>query len=163
MEQLSLVQKLAWSSFLVGHHVVARKIDRAMMSANVASLETYNLLLLLECSPNRRLRMAEIAENLVSSKSGLTRFVDKLELQGLIVRESNMNDRRSIYAVITDKGIAERERAWPVYQQAIYEYFAALYSEEELRLLDDMVLRLTDGTTSWLRKDLGATAKAYKS
>ncbi len=58
------------------------------------------------------------------SRSGLTRLADRLEREGLIERHACSKDRRSTHVALTPLGLAERERAWPVYREVIKAEFA---------------------------------------
>lgn len=129
--KLSKAHRGAWAGLLFVHSRLVRQINARLAEADAVSLDVYDLLLMLEESPKRRLRMSELAERVLLSRSGMTRFVDRLEKDGLIRREPDEADRRAMYAVLTKKGLKERERAWPPYSKALQEYFAPVLSEEE--------------------------------
>lgn len=139
--RLSKAHRGAWVGLLFVHSRLLRQIDARLEKADVISLDVYDLLLMLEESPKGRLRMSELAERVLISRSGMTRFVDRLEKDGLLKREPDAKDRRSMYAVVTKKGLKERERAWPVYSKAIQELFASKLSEDEARQLSDTLKR----------------------
>jgi len=128
---LTEVHKQAWVAFLLSNAKIVREIDRRIGAAGVVDMASYDVLLQLEDAPDRRMKMTDLAEAVIFSKSGITRLVDRLEKDGLIERQSCPSDRRRVHAALTDKGLAERERAWPAYQQAIAELFAAHMSEKE--------------------------------
>lgn len=79
--------------------------------------------------------MHELARAVVLSRSGLTRLVDRLEVEGLLARERSWDDRRGAYAVLTPDGLEALRQSWPIYAQGISEYFARHLSEDELRIL----------------------------
>lgn len=133
--RLGRAQQDAWIAFFVGHGQLTRKIERDLAQAGQPGLEVYDVLLALELAPERRLKMSELADRLVYSRSGLTRMVDRLERAGWVQRASCPADRRAIHAVLTDAGLAVREAAWPAYRDAIQEHFGALLSEDEARHL----------------------------
>jgi DNA-binding MarR family transcriptional regulator len=134
--------KRAWVALVVSYHVVARKIDRAMRDAGVISLDVYDALLTLEDAPDRRLKMSELADAVLLTRSGITRLTDRLERDGLIQRVHCPADRRVTYASLTDKGLEERIRAWEVYREKIAEHFASQITSEEASMVACVLGRL---------------------
>ena len=135
-EHLSDQHLAAWRSFLKAHAILIDRIDRDLVMAKLPSLSTYDVLIELYEAPGHRLRMHELAERVVLSRSGLTRLVDRLEAEGLLKRDRSGTDRRGAYAVISDQGIAALRRTWPVYARGIAEYFAQWLTLEEAQLLE---------------------------
>ncbi len=118
-------QKNAWAGFFVAHGRITRKIDDMLKKAGCVSMDVYDVLLTLEIAEGGRLIMSELASRVLLTRSGMTRLTDRLEKQGLLMRQSCPNDRRAIHIVITEKGIRERERAWEVYRAGITQHFAS--------------------------------------
>lgn len=125
----------AWRTFLKVHANVIDKIDHDLLVAKCMPLSSYDVLIELYEAPGQRLRMYELAERVVLSRSGLTRLVDRLEAQGYLTRDRSGTDRRGAYAVITEQGIAAMRQAWPVYAKGITKYFAQWLTTEEAQLL----------------------------
>jgi DNA-binding MarR family transcriptional regulator len=136
-EKLSEQHLAAWRAFLKAHAVVIDNIDHDLVSAERLPLSSYDVLIELYETPERRLRMYELAERVVLSRSGLTRLVDRLEAEGFLTRDRSGTDRRGAYAVITEQGIAALRRTWPVYARGISEYFAQWLTLEQAALLQD--------------------------
>ena len=126
----------AWRTFLKVHANVIDKIDHDLLVAKCMPLSSYDVLIELYEAPGQRLRMYELAERVVLSRSGLTRLVDRLEAEGLLIRDRSGTDRRGAYAVITEQGIAALRRTWPIYARGIAEYFAQWLTPEEAELLE---------------------------
>ena len=139
MQYVDQRQLRAWQIFLTTHARVIEQIERELAEADELPLSSYDVLLALVEAPNRRLRMHELAEAIVLSRSGLTRLVDRLEQDGLLKRDRSGPDRRATYAVLTLKGFRAFRRAWPVYAQGIRKYFVQALSEEELGELTRML------------------------
>ncbi|MBN9504285.1 MAG: hypothetical protein BGO01_03870 [Armatimonadetes bacterium 55-13] len=139
---LSEVEKKAWVSYLLSSARITRDVDRRLHEAGVVDLTIYDILLRLEEAPDRRMKMTDLADASVFSKSGITRLVDRLEKDGLIERQSCPADRRRVHAWLTEKGLEERKRAWPVYRAAIYELFTTQMAESELASLGDILEKL---------------------
>src|SRR5947209_4747658 len=114
-EHLSDQHLAAWRAFLKAHAIIINRIDRDLAAAELPPLSTYDVLIELYEAPEHRLRMHELAQRVVLSRSGLTRLVDRLEAEGLLIRERSGADRRGAYAVVTEEGIAALRRTWPVY------------------------------------------------
>ncbi|AIE86137.1 MarR family winged helix-turn-helix transcriptional regulator [Fimbriimonas ginsengisoli] len=143
--ELTSAQKEAWIAFFVAHGALSKKIDRDMVEAGVVPMDTYDILLTLEMAPEKRLRMSELADRALLSRSGITRLVDRLERDGLLGRQSCPSDRRACHAVITEKGLAERERAWPVYRKSIAQHFASHLTEDEALKVTEVFSRMHVG------------------
>jgi DNA-binding MarR family transcriptional regulator len=141
-KELGADVKNAWTSFVVSHSVVTRKIDKRLAEAGLPSLDVYDVLLTLENADNGRLRMSALAEQVMLSRSGITRLVDRLEKEGLLKRHDCPSDRRATYAVITEKGLALRRKMWPTFRAGIAEYFGAFLSDEESRTLSAAFRRM---------------------
>jgi DNA-binding MarR family transcriptional regulator len=126
----------AWRNFLKVHATVIDRIDHRLVAAERPPLSTYDVLIELYEAPEHRLRMYELAERVVLSRSGLTRLVDRLEAEGLLIRDRCGTDRRGAHAVITEQGIAALRRTWPMYARGIAEYFAQWLTLEEAAVLE---------------------------
>jgi DNA-binding MarR family transcriptional regulator len=113
----------AWRAVFISHHLVVERIEEALGEAGLPPLSWYDVLLTVASAPGKRLRMFEVAEGIVMSRSGLTRLVDRIESAGLLRRENCPSDRRGTHLALTDEGEAMLERALPVYSAAIEEHF----------------------------------------
>lgn len=141
-ERLSEQNLAAWRNFLKAHAIVVDRIDHDLLAAERLPLSSYDVLIELYEAPERRLRMHELAQRVVLSRSGLTRLVDRLEAEGLLRRDRSATDRRGAYAVITEQGIEALRRAWPVYAQGIARYFAQWLSPQEAQVLETAFERI---------------------
>jgi len=121
----------AWRHFITVHAVTIEAINRELVAADCVPLHWYDVLIELFEAPERRLRMHELAQKVVLSRSGLTRLVDRLENAKLLARQPDPTDRRGSYAVLTRAGVRALRAAWPVYAAAIETYFAQHLSDAE--------------------------------
>lgn len=133
----------AWRVFLNAHAMTVGAIERDLAAAGCISLTWYDVLVALWEAPDHRLRLHELAQAIVLSRSGLTRLLDRLQTAGLIRREACADDRRGAYAVLTDEGRAAQLNAWPVYAHGIATYFGNYLSAEESRSLASTLGRIT--------------------
>src|SRR3954469_17570573 len=104
----------AWRTFITAHAAVIGRIERDMAAAGVIPLTWYDVLIELYEAPGRRMRLHELADAVVLSRSGLTRLVDRLEQAGLLTREVDRTDRRGAFAVLTEAGVDSMRAAWPI-------------------------------------------------
>jgi DNA-binding MarR family transcriptional regulator len=123
---------LAWSAFLRAHAAVVRRIEADLEAKARPPLGWYDVLLELNAAPGRRMRMQELGEAAVLSRSRVSRIVDELVAAGLAERQPNPDDRRSSYAVITDEGRKVFRRAAPAYLNAVREHFASGLTDEQV-------------------------------
>jgi DNA-binding MarR family transcriptional regulator len=129
----------AWRAFINAHAAIINHIEQALEAEGKIPLSSYDVLVALNSAPQKRLRMHELADKVVLSRSGLTRLVDRLEKEGFLCRErpssTSGEDRRGAYAVLTDAGIEALRQAWPIYAHGIQQYFAGQLSPEEIELI----------------------------
>src|SRR3954463_11229699 len=112
-----------WRAFLNAHAHVTRRIGRDLAEAGLPDLGWYDLLWTLYRAPERRLRVNELAREVVLSPTAMSRFVDRAERAGCVRRAPDPHDRRALRVVITDEGIALLRRMWPVYRAGIEAHF----------------------------------------
>jgi DNA-binding MarR family transcriptional regulator len=146
-EQLSKQHLAAWRTFLKAHALLVDRIDHDLVAARQLPLSWYDVLIELYEAPERRLRMHEVAERVVLSRSGLTRLVDRLEAEGFLRRDRSGTDRRGAYAVITEEGIAALRHAWPFYARGIAQYFAHFLTEEEAQIFESALERIVEAAS----------------
>jgi DNA-binding MarR family transcriptional regulator len=130
-DDLTREQLRVWRSFITAHAAVIRQIERDLAAARAIPLTWYDVLIELYEAPGRRMRLYELADAVVLSRSGLTRLVDRLEQAGLLTRELATIDRRGAFAVLTESGIAAMRQAWPIYARGIQDAFARHLTQAE--------------------------------
>jgi DNA-binding MarR family transcriptional regulator len=143
-EELDETRLGAWRSFITAHAVLIDIIDRELVAAGCVPLQWYDVLVELVEAPDHRLRMHQLAAQVVLSRSGLTRLVDRLEAEGLLMRERSGQDRRGAYAVLTEKGRAALRQAWPLYARGIANHFARHLGTTEARTFIEAFQRVLD-------------------
>jgi MarR family 2-MHQ and catechol resistance regulon transcriptional repressor len=104
----------------------------------------FEVLLRLARSPDRRLRMTDLAGQTSLSTSGVTRVVDRMDRDHLIRREACPSDRRSSYAVITDAGLARLDEILPGHLALVQQWFIGQLSPEQLAQLLDSLRTIRD-------------------
>jgi DNA-binding MarR family transcriptional regulator len=143
-KKLSKNQLDTWRLFITAQSKLINKIDADLRDAGEIPLHWYDVLIELHTAQANRLRMNELADKVLLTRSGLTRLVDRLEKENFITRELDPEDRRGFYAIITAAGVTAMRQAWRVYSASISEYFAAYFDEEELAIFHRVLQRMLD-------------------
>lgn len=137
-------QIVAWRAFLDAH---ARTIDvlaRELRDGEGLQLTWYDVLVQLSEAPDGRLRMQDLSDAIVLSKSGLTRLIDRMERDGLVCRSACAADKRGMFAEITPIGLARLSAAAPTHLAGVAEHFVSLFNAEELAVLRELLGRVAD-------------------
>lgn len=135
-------QMTAWRLFLRVHAVVTKRLEADLLAGHGLPLASYDVLVQLVEAPLRRLRMSELAERVLLSRSGLTRLVDRLEREGLVRREACADDARGLFTVVTDAGVARLREASPTHLHGVLDHAMGRLDEEEARDLALLLARL---------------------
>ncbi len=135
----------AWRGFLRVHSALAKRLDAELAAAHGLSLSSYEVLLFLADAPEGRLRMSDLAESVLLSRSGLTRLVDRLERDGLVRRQSCPSDLRGFNALITEDGRKLFAAARRTHLAGVREHFTDRFSGDELRTLAGFWERVRSG------------------
>ncbi len=143
--QLSARELAAWRGLLRVHASLIKELDAELERDHGLPLTSYEVLLRLDSAPGRRLRMSDLAESVLLSRSGLTRLVDRLERDGLIERASCPSDARGSFAVLTDRGRRSLRAASGTHLRGIRERFIGHFSDAELEQLAEFWERLLPG------------------
>ena len=133
----------AWRAFLTAHAHVTRAISRDLADAGLPDLSWYDLLWALYRRTDRRLRVNELAREVVLSPTAMSRFVDRVEAAGYVRRDSDPADRRALQVTITPEGVDLLRRMWPVYEAGIERHFAAFLGKSAPRVRA-MLQRMAD-------------------
>ena len=120
---------------------VTRQLNAQLTADHGLTISDYEVLLRLSRAPDRRLRRVDLAEQVLLTASGITRLLDGLERCGYVERGSCDSDRRVVYAVLTDDGLAKLRSASTSHVAQIEEYFGSRYDEGELGDLNRLLER----------------------
>jgi DNA-binding MarR family transcriptional regulator len=128
---------------LRAHSSLTRELDSELRATHDLPLSSYEVLLFLATAPGGAMRMSELAEGVLLSRSGLTRLVDRLEREGLVERRDCEEDARGLLAVITDSGRELFAQARKTHLAGVRRLFLDRFSEAEQRMLGDLFERLS--------------------
>lgn len=136
-------QHTAWYTLLTRHSKAFRLIEKELEDKQgLLPLHFYDVLLPLKKAPDRRLRLSELAEEIVTSRSALSRSVEKLAKLGLLKKTKAMEDGRGQWAEITDKGLKALAATWPSYEAAIQEHFGRFLTVDDSKKLTEILKKL---------------------
>jgi DNA-binding MarR family transcriptional regulator len=125
----------AWRGMLRAHSALTKALDAELVRAHGLPLSSYEVLLFLADSPAGQMRMSELADGVLLSRSGLTRLVDRMQREGLLRRERCEDDARGWFAAITPKGRELFTRARKTHLDGVRERFLSHFTRDELRSL----------------------------
>jgi DNA-binding MarR family transcriptional regulator len=142
---LSAAELGAWRGLLRVHTALVKALDAELAATHDLPLSSYEVLITLASAPGRKRRMAELADSVLLSRSGMTRLVDRLEDNGLLVRDTCTDDGRGCYAVLTDKGAELLAEARPTHLDGVRERFLTHFTDDELTQLASFWERVLPG------------------
>lgn len=140
-----------WRSFLRTHNHLLRQLEHQLQSHGMMALGSYDVLVQLAEAPERRLRMSELAEAVLLSRSGLTRLVDRLQKDGLVHRQPDPEDARGMYTVLTAKGRDALRDASQVHLAGVAHLVLDRLSEPQLHQLQALMTQIDPASASDLR------------
>lgn len=133
----------AWQAFLKAHTVLTRALERELVAAQRLPLAEYDVLAQLSSSGEGRLRMAQLADRVLLSRSGLTRLVERLEASGLVRREVCPSDARGSFAVLTELGQQRLTAAACDHLRSVQLHFGDVLESEQMTTLRAALERIT--------------------
>ena len=130
----------AWIAFLTAYGRVTRAISSELMDASGMSLADFDVMAQLARAEGYALRMTELADAALISKSGLTRRIDRLAVNGWVTRRRCTEDGRVHWATLTPLGVKAFRGAAPGHLRAVAERFGASLPAVEMdRLTRDLI------------------------
>ncbi|MGI8976539.1 MAG: MarR family winged helix-turn-helix transcriptional regulator [Thermomicrobiales bacterium] len=132
----------AWRAMLTAHAAAVGHIERDLSAQGLIPLTWYDVLFALSETPDQKVRLSELAERVLLSRSGLTRLVTRLETAGLLCREACPTDGRGAYAVLTPEGAEMLRMTWPAYARGIANHFAHHVTADEAHIIHSALERV---------------------
>jgi len=151
-------QVTAWINLHQTVRIVQQRIEERLGAENDLSWPELELLMRLRMAPDHQLQMSEIAAQLVGSPSGATRIADRLEKDGLIVRETPRENRRIVRVLLTGKGEKVLGSADETFRTSLQEAFGDHLTEAELVEFRRLLRKVLERNGAWqeARCDPGA-------
>lgn len=135
---------VAWRNLLKAHAKLVGEIDRDLVSSGCEPIECYDVLITLDNAPDKRLRMHELSEAALLSRSGMTRLIDRLEAKGYVSRHVCPLDRRGSNAGLTEAGKKALDASWPVYEAALSKRFVQFVGKKDANDLAKTLKRIVN-------------------
>src|SRR5947199_2647981 len=125
----------AWRSLLRAHATLMRRLDTDLERETGLALADFDVLAQL-AEAHGELRMTELADRALISRSGMSRRVARLADEGLVRRDKAGSDGRGVVVALTEAGIARLTEAAPVHVRGISKLFVGQLDDQELALLE---------------------------
>ena len=115
----------AWLGLLAVHAKVVRALEADLAADADLPITWLDVMKRLYDNDDRRLRIHELADASLLTRSGLTRLVDRIEQAGFVERLHDTTDRRGVYVVLTEAGIDKIDQLWPAFIISIQRHFGS--------------------------------------
>jgi DNA-binding MarR family transcriptional regulator len=132
----------AWRSLLQAHATLVRQLETDLERETGLALADFDVLAQLALADGE-LRMTELANRALISRSGMTRRIARLVDEGLVRRAGADGDGRGVVVALTDAAVARLTETAPAHTRGILEYFLSRLDDEELAVLESALEKVT--------------------
>jgi DNA-binding MarR family transcriptional regulator len=136
-------EQCTWRTHLEVNKLLMHQLEKDLQPFGL-TINDYEILVNLSESPDRRMRMSDLAAATLQSKSRLSHQVTRMENAGLVRRANCESDRRGLYAVLTDEGVATMQKVAPHHVASVRRHFIDLLSPEALADLRESLTPVAD-------------------
>ncbi|PHX60885.1 MAG: MarR family transcriptional regulator [Actinobacteria bacterium] len=140
---LSADEQQSWRSFITAWTLLNHQLNDDLQSRHGMTIADYEILVRLSETEGRRIRMSELAEATLASRSRLSHQVGRMETAGLVTREECTEDRRGSFAVLTDAGWQALVAAAPTHVTGVRTNLVDVLSKSEFKALGDACQKVT--------------------
>ena len=127
-------QQRVWRTYLLGAARLNEALDADLRRSGL-DLPEYEILVTLEESPDRRLRMSELADAVHQSRSRLTHTIARMEKASLVERTTCPTDRRGVWAQLTEAGYEVLRQTAPGHVEAVRRFFVDAVDPEDFEAI----------------------------
>ncbi|MET0966155.1 MAG: MarR family transcriptional regulator [Nakamurella sp.] len=152
-------EQAAWRAWLDTYRLLLPALDRQLQTESHASFTDFEVLVHLSEAVDRKMRMSEIADRTISTRSAITRTIDRLVARGWVSRVRSTDDQRGYFAELTDLGAEVLREIAPGHVAAVRANLIDLLTESEMASLRD----IGDKVRSRLGGRAGGAANASSS
>jgi DNA-binding MarR family transcriptional regulator len=128
-------QQSYWRAYIAATELLQDRLSRELQATHGLTLADYEILVRLSESSDKQLRMSQLADVTLSSRSRLSHQIDRMEKAGLVRREACEHDRRGANAVLTEHGWQVLVAAAPTHVAGVREHLVDVLSEKEFAAL----------------------------
>lgn len=143
-DPLTALELGAWRGLLRAHAGLVQRLDADLRARHGISVTSYEVLMLLGAAGRRRLRISELSKATLLSVSGMSRMVDRLAREGLVVRETCEDDGRGAEVALTPSGRGRLRAARASHLAGVRREFLARFSDDELAAMQGFWSRLDE-------------------
>lgn len=141
-------QQRAWRAYIVGTTLLLERLDRDLRDSYGVSLPEYEMLVRLSEAPERRMRMAQLADSVKNSRSRITHTIARMERGGLVDRAQCASDGRGVYAHLTDAGVQRLVDAAPCHAESVRAALVDVVAADDLRAVGRAFTAVADGLST---------------
>ncbi|MGF1600381.1 MAG: MarR family winged helix-turn-helix transcriptional regulator [Acidimicrobiales bacterium] len=147
-EGLSDVEQRTWRAFLSANVQLLEKLDHELQQRSHLSLTDFEILSVLAAADGNRLRMSELADRVLVSRSRLTYRVDRLVEVDYVARQECADDRRGLWAILTANGARALDAATPGYVADVRTWFFEMLDLDEIEVVGRIMSRMDSKLSS---------------
>jgi len=133
-----------WRAFVDVNLRIIEAVGADMRADSDCTMDDYEVLVRLSEAPDRRIRMSELSDQVVQSRSRLTQRIDRLAQRGWVRRERCPQDRRGAFAVLTDDGFAALAEAAPMHVASVRRHLVDRLDPSQLRAATSLLRSIVD-------------------
>jgi len=137
-------QQADWRAWLAASMLLREQLNKELHEQHGLTSADYEILVQLSEHPERRMRMRELADSTLVSRSRLSHQIDRMEKAGLVERQECSDDRRGYFAALTTHGMDAIVNAAPDHVQSVRNHMVDVLSDKELRALGNACRKIID-------------------
>jgi DNA-binding MarR family transcriptional regulator len=141
---LSTEEQRAWRGWIAAHILITEALDRDMKRDNGITMADYEILVRLSETPNRSLRMSELAQVTLSSRSRLSHQIARMESAGWVTRRECATDRRGTLAEMTEAGWELLVSAAPSHVSSVRRHLVDVLTPDEFAAAGSVGQKVAD-------------------
>jgi DNA-binding MarR family transcriptional regulator len=136
----------AWKGILFAHAQVVRALEADLAAHSDLPLTWFDIMNRLNEHPDHQLRVHELADASLFTRSGLTRLVDRIEQAGYVCRQHSAHDRRGVYIVLTQAGRDKLQSIWPHFTISVQQHFGQHLTPADTKTIIAATNKILDTT-----------------
>jgi DNA-binding MarR family transcriptional regulator len=137
-------QSFGW--LLFAHAKVKNALEADLLEQHDLPLIWFDLLNRLREAPEQRMRMSDLKDASLFTKSGITRLIDRIEASGFVTRVRSGNDRRGVYVAITREGNDKINEVWPDHVASIWKHYGQYLDADDMDAIETASRRILANT-----------------
>ena len=141
-------QQRAWRAYIIGTTLLLERLDRDLRDNYGVSLPEYEILVRLSEAPERRLRMAQLADSVKNSRSRITHTIARMQRGGLVDRTQCTSDGRGVYAHLTEAGWQRLVDAAPCHAESVRTALVDIVDDDDLLAVGRAFSAVADGLST---------------